>query len=255
MNAGNIPPEVMAAAKSGAGFHMTQNPDGSMQNIPIPRSSGGGGVYGAPPLGAVTGADAAQNELSKKYTTLSDQNREAQNTTSYLQSIKALAAKAATGPQSDKLQFVNGLLGLAGNEKATDAITANNLMDKYSGQIVARLGQGGLGTDAARSILQSAYPNSKMNVPAIHEAVDNLVGANEMVKAKNRLLGPHGDARDPIGYAQKERAFDQAADPRVFQLQNMSPQAQVEYVKKLPPEVARQILKQRQSLQQLGVIQ
>ena len=128
-----------------------------------------------------------------------------------------MANKAAVGPMSDKIQYVNGLLAGAGvSDRALDATTANNLLDKYSNQIVSRLGQGGLGTDAARAILQSAYPNAHMTKDAINEASDNLIGANKMVQAKTNLLQPHANSRDPQNYNNKETTFDQNADPALF---------------------------------------
>lgn len=181
------------------------------------QASGGAPMAASAPMGMEKGVEAQQSELSKKWTDLNAQNQQAQTTTSYLQNIKQLAQKAATGPQSDKLQYANGLLALVGNERATDATTANNLLDKYSNQIVSRLGTGGLGTDAARSILQSAYPNAHMTAAAINEAADNLIGANEMIKAKARLLSSHAANRDPVAYQNAEVAFDQNADPRLWQ--------------------------------------
>src|SRR6185437_6535945 len=86
--------------------------------------AGGGAPAAAPPLGAQTGAEAGarnlQDELSKKWTDLNAANQQAQGVISNLQNIKTLAAKAAVGPQSDRLNYVNGLLSLAGSEKATD---------------------------------------------------------------------------------------------------------------------------------------
>jgi hypothetical protein len=38
-----------------------------------------------------------------------------------------------------------------------------------------------------------------------------------MVKAKAALLSPYGNNRDAVGYQQKEMAFDQNADPRIWQ--------------------------------------
>lgn len=189
-----------------------------------------GAFSAGPPLGMQAGAQAGatnlQNELSKKWTALNDQNTQAATTNSYLQSIKSLAGQAATGAQADRINYVNGLLSLAGSERATDMVTANNLLDKYSNQIVARLGQGGLGTDAARSILQSAYPNAHMTPQAINEAADNLVGANQMVQAKTRLLQPYANDRDAQSYNNLETRFDQNADPRVWQYANMTDPAQ-----------------------------
>lgn len=208
----------------------------------------------APQFGVQQGREAQQAELSKKWTDLNSQNSQAQTTTSYLQNIKSLANNAAVGPQSDKRDFVNGLISLLPGvqERATNAVTANDLLDKYSNQIVARLGQGGMGTDAARSILQSAYPGAHMNLPAINEAVDNLVGANEMIKAKTALLSPPSAQRDPIGYQQKEVIFDQNADPRLWQYKSIAgtPQGKIflQSVLKQDP----QFLQKAQALHQIG---
>ena len=180
-----------------------------------------GGLQSGPSLGQTKAADASQEQLSKKFSLLQEQNGQAQTTNSYLRNIKELSEKAITGKFSDRLQFINSLLATVGNEKAKDETTANNLLDKYSNQIVARLGQGGLGTDAARAILQSAYPSAKMTKEAIHEAADNLIGANEMLMAKARVLSPHGNSKDPVKYQEVEQVFDQNADPRMWQYANI----------------------------------
>jgi hypothetical protein len=223
-------------------------------------AQGGGGqpIYAAAPMGAQTSAETAarnqQDELSKKWTDLNAQNQQAQGVISNLQNIKTLAAKAITGPQSDRLAYANGLLSLAGSQKATDAVTANNLLDKYSNQIVTRLSQGGMGTDAARSILQSAYPNAHMDKDAINEASDNLVGAQQMVQAKARVLAPFRSKNDATGYTNTELTFDQAADPRIFQYANISdPAARKAFAQNLmqqDPTIVQKI----QTLQSLGAL-
>lgn len=207
------------------------------QGRPIPVSisaalNNGSSAQGAGNVpGIITGKEGQQKSLNDKWSALNTQNQQAQTTTSYLQNIKGLAAKAAVGPMSDRIDFANGLLSIlpdaTGNKKnATDAVTANDLLDKYQGQIIARLGQGGMGTDSARALLASAYPGSHMNLPAINEAVDNLVGANDMVKAKAALLAPHAANLDPVTYQEKELKFDQNADPRIWQWMNIQDQAQ-----------------------------
>jgi soluble lytic murein transglycosylase-like protein len=188
------------------------------QQQPSQPQNGKGPMAAAPPTGFPKGQEDLQGDLTQKWKPLNEMNGQAQVTSSYLQNIKNLANKAAVGPMSDKIDYANGLLSVAGiSEKAKDAVTANDLLDKYSNQIVSRLGTGGLGTDAARSILQSAYPNAHMTKEAINEAADNLIGANEMIKAKAKILQPHYLNRDPVGYAQKEMVFDQNADPRIWQ--------------------------------------
>lgn len=213
----------------------------------------GQGVGLAPGQGPA--ADAAQKELSDKWTALNGQNQNAQNTISLLQNIKTQAQKAAVGPASDRIDFANGLLSLVGNEKATDAVTANDLLDKYSNQIVAKLGQGGLGTDAGRAILAAGNPNSHMNLPAINEAVDNLVGATQQSQAKAQIMSPYAAKRDPVGYQNAEIAFDKVADPRIFQWKNIqNPQQQAAFLQ----GVAKQdpsILNKINELQKMGALQ
>ncbi|MBR8074356.1 hypothetical protein KDX14_33060 [Burkholderia cenocepacia] len=225
-----------------------------------PAAGGGSGaIYAAQPPGVVAGASAAstnqQGELSKKWTDLTAQNQQAQSVISNLQNIKTLAGKAIVGPQSDRLAYANSLLSLAGSERATDMVTANDLLNKYSNQITARLGQGGLGTDAARAILQSAYPNSHMTQGAINEAADNLIGAQQMVQAKARVLAPLRNSNDAAGYTNAELTFDQNADPRIFQYTGIKdPTARAAFAKNLmaqDPGIVGKI----QALQKLGALQ
>jgi hypothetical protein len=214
-------------------------------------------------VNAEKGAGNLQDELSKKWTDLSNQNVQAQSTISYLQNIKGLASKAAVGPMADRLNFVNGLLSMAGpnaksiagSDRAVDAVTANNLLDKYSNQITARLSANGMSTDSARSILQSAYPNSKMNQAAINEAADNLIGAQQMTQAKTRLLTPLANARNPTDYNNAEMKFDQNADPRIFQYANIQDptqrQAFAQKLIKQDPNIVQKI----KNLEAMGAMQ
>lgn len=221
-------------------------------------AAGGGAIYAAQPPGLVSGANAAstnqQGELSKRWSDLVAQNQQAQGVVSNLQNIKALAAKAVVGPQSDRLNYVNGLLSLAGSDRATQMLDANALLDKNSNQIIAKLSQGGMGTDAARAILQSAYPNSHMTQGAINEAADNLIGAQQMVQAKARVLAPLRNSNDAAGYTNAELTFDQNADPRIFQYTGIKdPTARAAFAKNLiaqDPGIVDKI----QALQKLGAL-
>jgi hypothetical protein len=111
-----------------------------------------------------------------------------------------------------------------------------------------------MGTDAARSILQSAYPNSHMTPQAINEAADNLQGASQMVQAKTRLLAPLRNKGDAQAYNDAEVQFDQSADPRIFQYANIKdPAARSAFAKNLmqqDPTIVNKI----QSLQKLGAL-
>ena len=234
------------------------------QGRPIPVTTaaaianGGGGQGAGNAPGVVTGKEGQQKALQDRWTALNAQNQQAQTTNSYLQNIKGLASKAAVGPMSDKIDFANGLLSLLPNElgaqKATDAVTANDLLEKYYNQIVARLGQGGMGTDAARAILTSAYPGAHMNLQAINEAVDNLVGANNMIQSKASLLGQHAANLDPIAYQKNEMVFDQNADPRIWQWNNIRDPAQRTAFAKTLMQQDPTIVHKIQALEQIGAI-
>jgi hypothetical protein len=209
-------------------------------------------------LGAPYGQEKAVNDkltgLDKSWNDLDAQNRSAEGTISYLQNIKGLADKAIVGAQSDKLALANGLLAMVGNEKAVDAKTANDLLSKYSSQIVAKLGQGSLGTDAARTIVEAATPNAHMEKGAIKEAVDNLVGAQRMTQAKASFLQQHALSRNPDAYTQAETKFDQAADPRIWQYAAMNPQERAAFKQKLVQQgIAGEFSNKIRQLESMGV--
>lgn len=211
------------------------------------------GVFASPPLGS----EHAQKGLDTSWEGLKAANREASNTKSYLQNIVTAAEKGAiVGPGADRREMIQGMLQLAGikEEVNTNATTQSQLLNKYSNQIVARLGQNGLGTDAARAILASAYPGQHMNVEAIREAVGNLNGAQDMTQAKTRFLTDAATRRDTKTYQEREIAFDQAADPRIWQYKAIRDPAQrkafAQTLMQQDPTIAERIKK----LESLGAL-
>jgi hypothetical protein len=205
--------------------------------------------------GAAQGATLSQDELSSKGKQLLADNANANTVISRLQNIKLLAPGAIAGAETGRRDFFNGLLSLAGIKGAEDAKTASDLLDKNQSQIVSalRMGQGGTGTDALQTLLGAANPNRHMTKEAIQEAADQLIASQRMLQDKAKVLQDQYLTRDPIAYGKKEIQFDQNADPRVWQLQSMSPQQQAVYVKSLPPDMAADLLKKRQELKKLGV--
>lgn len=210
--------------------------------------------YPAPPLAASTYAQGQTQQMLTRWNALRDQNSSAQTVISQLQNISQLAPQAITGVEADHRAYVNGLLALIGVPGADSTKTASDLLDKYSNQIVAKLGQGGLGTDAAREIVSAGNPNAHMNVAAIQEAVRNLSGQYAMQQAKVQALMPYANKNDPQGYARAEAAFDAAADPRLFEMKAM-PQAEAQaFLKSMPSAQAAQLRQQYQTLKNMGVL-
>lgn len=206
--------------------------------------------------GAEKGATLSQDELSTKGKDLQAANAAAQTVVARLQSIKMLAPQAITGGETARRDYFNSLLALAGVKGSEDSKTASDLVDKNSAQIVAalRMGQGGAGTDALQTLLGAANPNRKMSKEAIQDAADQLIAAQKMNQAKANILLPSLNQRDPVAYSQKENTFDQNADPRIWQLQSLPPDQQAAYIKKMPPDVAKDLLSKRQALKQLGAL-
>ena len=191
--------------------------------VAAPTGSQGVGL----PLGAKANADAAANNkqdlVKSDYKTLSDQNATAQTTISRLQSIKDLSAKAITGGEIERRDFVNSLLSVAGVKGATDAKTASDLLDKNAANIALAVGGGSGATDALRTLAQSAYPGRHMTQGAIDEAVNALVPSMQMTQAKAALLTPHVTSGDAEKYLQTKQVFDANADPRLWQYKNLGP--------------------------------
>ncbi|GEM_PF-5513691 len=179
------------------------------------------------PVGLAAGADTAANNklnvMKDNFTTLSNQNSNAQTTISRLQTIKDLGAKAITGGENERRDYLNTLLSLAGMPSATDAKTASDLIDKNASQISTSLGMGPQGSDALRAMLGAAYPNRHMTQAAMSQAVDALAPSLQMTQAKTALLTPHFNANDPVSYQVKQQIFDTNADPKLWQYKNLGP--------------------------------
>jgi hypothetical protein len=207
-----------------------------------------------PPLGQGQFSQGQVQQMQQRWGALRDQNANAQTVISQLQNISSLAPAAITGAEADKRAYVNGLLSLVGVPGAQDAKMATDLLGKYSNQIVAKLGQGGLGTDAARSIVEAGNPNAHMTVPAIQEAVRNLQGQYQMVQAKTNLLQQFANGNNPAAYSKAETVFDQNADPRIWEYQSIQDpvmrQQFAHSVLKQDPKFGQKI----QALEKLGAL-
>jgi hypothetical protein len=222
----------------------------------------GSGLSGPDPV-ALAGATADAESASKNrqkvmfddYQSLSGQNANAQTVISRLQTIKQLGPQALTGAQVEKRDFFNGLLTLVGVKGATDAKTAGDLIDKNASQIALAIGAGSNGTDALRSLAQSANPSRHMTQEAIQKAVDSLVAPLEMTQAKTQLLTQHFSKGDAATYLDKKQTFERAADPRVWELQRLPPDQQKAYISSLSPADAQHLLGARSVLKQLGALQ
>ena len=267
----SIPQSVLNADRTGQPFNATQTPDGQVTFqrggpgaaavSPLSGGMGGLGVTASPV--AIAGATenakmAAKNQqklMADDYQNLSQTNSNAQTVISRLQTIKQLGPQAITGAQLPIRDTLNGLLSLIHVPGAADAKTAGDLVDKNAAQIALAIGAGSNGTDALRALAQIANPSRHMTNEAMSKAVDSLVAPMQMSLAKGQLLMPHFTGGSPASYFSQKQTFDQAADPRLWELQSLPPNAQQAYVQSLSPADAKALLAKRQALKQLGVLQ
>ena len=106
-------------------------------------------------------------------------------------------------------------------------------------------------TDAARALAELANPNTKMTKEGINRVTDQLIGIEKMNIARANYLGPFSS--NQAEYARRSSAFNQVADPRLFQ--EMTP-AEVAKLKASMSEAERKQLSERVRLaRQLGIIQ
>ena len=166
---------------------------------------------------------AASDFMSKDFQSQLQKNAASSGTINNLQQIMSLANGARTGQLSDHMRLVDSVLSMMGSQDATQRQIAGDLLGKNSAQIVARLGNGDMGTDAARQILMSAYPNAHMMAQSIAEASQNLIAQQHREQARAQVLAPHFASQDAPGYIKKASDFDVLADPRIFQWKAMPP--------------------------------
>jgi hypothetical protein len=240
----------IAGAEQGARQANTIMTVSGADNTPV--TSWGANFAGTP--GGFKGPNPTQQgDLQKRWGDLYNQAGQAQAVINNLQQIKTYAEKARTGAFSDRAQLADAVLSMLNSNDATQRQMANNLLGKNASQITARLSQGNLSTDAARELIMSAYPNAHMVGPAIQEAADNLIAAQQMNQAKAQILLPHYLAGNPQQYQAREAAFDAAADPRIFQWKNMPPgKAKDDYKAQILSQDPT-LIQKAQMLEQLGV--
>lgn len=218
-----------------------------------------GFVPTALPPGQVQNIADNVDQMGKHYASLQDKASGTQLATSLTGNVKALAQRAITGTDSDKLAYVNGLLahlpGFTG-APSTDLKTATDLLEKNLSQLNLSTPAS---SDAARSLVTAARPHSSMTPEAISEATDQLSGQVKANMAVRNFLTPYkfanGGAGDPNGYQAARQQIEQTADPRIWQLDGKSPQEQQKFMQSLTPADRNALVKKAQQLHQMGIIQ
>ena len=195
------------------------------------------------------------DEMNKHFAGLGDAAAGTQLVTGLTGNIKALADGAATGVGGGKKAYAAGLLnaiGLGGQatgdlQKDTDLLSKNMAM--------LSLGTPA-GSDAARSLVDAARPNTKMGAPAIQDAADQVASQAQASMAMRNMLAPAKMMGDPVTYQAQRQKLESIADPRAWQYVNLRPgsSAAKAFMSKLQPSDSAALVQKVDQLEQMGML-
>lgn len=192
------------------------------------------------------------DEMNRHFGGLQDQSAGGQLVAGLTGNIKALATKAITGQNSDKLAYANGLLAQFGLGHADDLKTATDLLDKNVSQLA--LGTPGGSTDAARALISAARPNSHMTTEAISEAADQVASQARANMAMRNILSGYKMMGDVKGYNEARQKLEGIADPRVFQFEAADAAGRTKMLSNLTPEDKAQLRQKIQAAEDMGLV-
>jgi hypothetical protein len=238
------------------------NPQGAGAPAPLPGQSAAPGqpasphfVATGPAMGVQGSNDGNVQTVNTHWGQLSNDAANAQTNIGIAQNIKAYADKALTGKQGDKLAAVNGILSIFGQGGQTDISTATDLLQKNMARLSLTSRQGAGGTDAAGALATAANPHGTMTAAAIKDAADQVIGAQQMALSEQKILQPYKLSNDVAGYQQAQTQFNQAADPRIWQFANMSPQQRASFKAGMSPADQKAFSSKIRTLEGMGAIQ
>lgn len=229
INVGGNVPGVPIGAQVGPGIQQQVPPtaptvrtDAQGNIIPgyVGAQSTSGFVPSGPPIGTEKNIAGTVDAVNNDWAQTMAQAAPAKTNIGVLENMKSLADRALTGPAADRLQFYNGLLNMFGVSPAPDVVTATNLLMKN--QNMLSLFAAGGGTNLKTMLAEGSNPNTHMDTTAIKEAADQVIGQQELALAKQKYLNQFKS--DPQKYTVALGNFNRAADPRIFQIRDMSPQ-------------------------------
>jgi hypothetical protein len=162
------------------------------------------------------------------------------------QNIKKLAPDSFTAVGGERKALASGIANALG----ISAYEAENTATQELIKNTKLLAIAGGNTDAARQLAEAANPNNKMNVPAIKNIADMMIGVEKMNLARQKYLA---SARDnPMAYQQKMQEFIPFMDSRLYQ------EMTAEDVKKLKSSMSAEqraeISAKIQRARQLGIL-
>lgn len=162
------------------------------------------------------------------------------------QNIKKLAPESFTAVGGEKKALASGIANALG----ISAYEAENTATQELIKNTKLLAIAGGNTDAARQLAEAANPNNKMNVPAIKNIADMMIGVEKMNLARQKYLA---SARDnPATYQQKMQEFIPFMDSRLYQ--EMTPEDVKKLKSSMSADEQAEITAKIKKARQLGIL-
>lgn len=243
---GAVGPEM----KQGIGPQVMTDPAGNLHFV---GSGTGGGQGWTNRPGAEAQTNAAQ-EMSSHFSALNDSAKSLPLVNSLTHTIEGLAPSAFTGIGGDKRQYMAGLARSLNVNLTGDSQTDTNLLNKAMSQLNM---SSPAATDAARTLVEAGQPNSKMDPDAIKEAAGTVASQVKMNVAERDFLNStrfkNGGSGDSQIYQQGRQWFENNADPRIWQyeqLRKQNPAGAQKFLRRQPD--ANDLINKAEVLQQAG---
>ena len=174
-----------------------------------------GAIYAAPPMGAVTNANTAQDASAKamhdSYTRMQANGATVQGATEAIDKMLDLGSKkwpVTAGAVATNQDFMNPEAAEYGKQRAN--LTA----------LLAAQG-GTNGTDAGRALTGDSIPDYGKPKPAIADGLGTIRNQIQMVPLKRNFLTPSFQSGDSKAYTTLENQFDQNISPSMVPLLTM----------------------------------
>lgn len=186
------------------------------------------------PPGQDTAIKSGVDQALKHYQGLSDSAQGSGTLEGIAKNIVAGAPKAINGTGAEKLQFWNGLAAQAGWKTSNDLKTVTDEVQKNMAQLQQ---QQPAGSVAAINLNDMASPHPTMTVEAQVDAAKQMIGRFRMAKDLSANFTPDVNkviaTGNPSPYLEKQAAIAQHADPRIWQMEQMSPAELAAYKTKI----------------------
>lgn len=207
-------------------------------------------IQSGPALGQAENIAGTVDTVNKDWQSTAESAKTASQDIGVLQNIKKYAQGAITGVEADRRSYLAGLAGLLGMDEAQLAKTNTDVLAKNS----AMLALAGGDTNLAKTLAESANPNTKMTKEAITDAANQVIAQRKLVLAKQRYLQPFKSLNDPESYSKALSQFNQVADPRILQLNDMSDSEIAKMKAAMSPSERDDFKRKIIRMQELGIL-